>query len=114
MNVPVIVNAKAVGSLGDFAAMPQEASNPIARTRSADIAGTEGASVGVWECEPGMFRRQIKGKEFCHFTQGHCFFIPDGQPAIEIHAGDSVYLPANCNGVWDVREALKKTYIIID
>lgn len=116
MKKPVILDAVAIPALSEFQDMPQEFGKPIARTRSGEVSGmeSEGAMVGIWECSPGIFRRQVTKREFCHFSSGHCFFIPVGQSPIEIRAGDTVYFPADCDGVWDVRETLRKTYMIVD
>ncbi len=70
--------------------------------------------MGIWECTPGIWRRQVVKREFSYILAGHCIFTPDGQPPIELRAGDSVYFPANCHGVWDVREDLRKSYLIIN
>jgi len=74
----------------------------------------EGVSVGIWECTKGVWRRQVLKREFSHFLEGHGFFTPDGQSTIEFRAGDTVYFPANCAGTWDIRERVRKTYLILD
>lgn len=73
-----------------------------------------GVSVGVWESTPGLFTRNVKSKEFSHIISGWCIFIPiDGEP-LELHAGDAVMFPENCQGIWDIRETLRKTYVIFE
>lgn len=116
MKKPIVVNEKTSQPLPDFAAMPEVPGQSLARTRlgSAPIPLGEGAIAGIWECTPGVFRRQIAKREFSHFITGHCFFTADGGEPIEIRAGDSAYFPANCDGVWDVRETIRKTYVIVD
>jgi uncharacterized protein len=113
---PVVVNENTIAPLPAPAAMPQVAGSPVAMTRlgPAAIPAGENAIAGIWECTPGVFRRQIAKREFSHFIAGHCFFTPDGGDPIEIRAGDAAYFPANCNGVWDVREAVRKSYVIVD
>lgn len=89
---------------------------PLARTRVAfdQHLPSEGVGLGIWECTPGKWRRQVTKREFSHILDGHCTFTPDGQPPIELRAGDSVYFPANCNGVWDIHQTVRKSYLIVD
>jgi prolyl oligopeptidase PreP (S9A serine peptidase family) len=37
---------------------------------------------------------------------------PDGGEPVELRAGDAVLFPENCEGVWDIRETLRKTYVL--
>jgi hypothetical protein len=46
---------------------------------------------GVWECSPGIWRRQILQAELCHFVSGYAFFTPEGGDKFEIKAGDAVF-----------------------
>lgn len=116
MKKPIVVNEKNAHPFSAHEAVPEVPGQPIATTRlgAAPIPPGEGAIAGIWECTPGVFRRQIEKREFCHFIAGHCFFTPDGGDAVEIRAGDSAYFPANCEGVWDVRESITKSYVIVD
>lgn len=70
------------------------------------------ASVGVWESTPGVFRRHLKNREFSHIISGACTFTPDGGEPVELRAGDAVLFPENCEGVWDIRETLRKSYVL--
>ena len=69
--------------------------------------------IGVWECTPGRWRRQIVAQEFCHFIQGRCTFTPDNGETLHIEAGDALMLPANSTGIWDIQETVRKTYVLI-
>ena len=71
-----------------------------------------GAKIGIWESSPGQFRRAVKEREFSHIIQGSCIFTPDEGLSIELKAGDAVLFPANSQGVWDIKEDLRKTYCI--
>lgn len=75
-------------------------------------AETVGASIGVWESSPGTFRRHLKNREFSHIVSGWCTFTPDGGEPVELRAGDAVLFPENCEGVWDIRETLRKSYVL--
>src|SRR5437016_7010611 len=66
---------------------------------------------GVWECSPGLWRRQVLQAELCHFVSGHAFFTPEEGDKLEIKAGDAVFFPPNSRGVWDVRETVRKSYV---
>ncbi|MDH5818685.1 cupin domain-containing protein [Acinetobacter pseudolwoffii] len=70
------------------------------------------ASIGVWESSPGKFKRHVANREFSHIVKGCCTFTPEGGEAIELCAGDAVLFPANCEGVWDIKEDFRKTYCI--
>lgn len=70
------------------------------------------ASIGVWESSPGIFRRHLQNREFCHIISGCCTFTPDGEEPIVLNAGDAVLFPAHCEGVWDIHETLRKTYVL--
>lgn len=70
------------------------------------------ASIGVWESSPGMFRRHLKNREFSHIISGWCIFTPDGCEPVELRAGDAVLFPENCEGVWEIKETLRKTYVL--
>ena len=71
-----------------------------------------GASIGIWESTPGKFSRHVANREFCHIISGWCIFTPEGEEPVELRAGDGVIFPANCAGVWDVKETLRKTYVL--
>lgn len=86
---------------------------PVAELRCLESVTLPDKQVeaGVWECSPGVWRRQVMQAELCHFVAGHAFFTPDEGSQIEISAGDAVFFPPNSRGVWDVRETLRKTYV---
>ncbi len=77
-----------------------------------DIPGID--SMGIWECSPGRWQRTIMREEFAHFVRGSATFTPTGGDPIEIRAGDTIWFPANSCGVWDIREDVRKVYVVID
>lgn len=87
---------------------------PVAQAATAQDQSNEavGASMGVWESSPGVFRRHLKNREFSHIVSGWCIFTPDGGEPVELRAGDAVLFPENCEGVWDIRETFRKTYVL--
>ncbi|MDH0288186.1 cupin domain-containing protein [Pseudomonas sp. GD04087] len=86
---------------------------PVSSTATHAEEGEGGLLTGVWECTPGRWRRQVLSREFSHFVSGHCLFIPDDGEPIELRAGDAVLFPANCQGTWDIRETVRKSFVII-
>jgi len=38
----------------------------------------------------------------------------EGRPAVELAAGDTLVMPSGWRGTWDVREPLRKLYVIVD
>ena len=71
-------------------------------------------SMGIWECSPGRWQRTIMQEEFAHFLTGSATFIPTNGNPIQIKAGDSIWFPANSCGVWDIKEDVRKVYVVID
>ena len=88
-------------------------SEPIAHLKcfEAVVLKDKQVEAGVWECSPGIWRRQILQAELCHFVSGHAFFTPEGGDKFEIKAGDAVFFPPSSAGVWDVRETIRKSYV---
>ncbi|MDP4571798.1 cupin domain-containing protein [Pseudomonas sp. LPH60] len=86
---------------------------PVAVTSVTAVERNDGVETGIWECTPGRWRRQIVAQEFCHFIQGRCTFTPDHGEPLHIEAGDALMLPANSTGIWDIRETVRKTYVLI-
>jgi uncharacterized cupin superfamily protein len=109
-----VINDAAHSVMGELTPAKLPVGDVVAHSRlGQDITIEESAtSVGVWECSPGVFRRHIMSREFSHIVTGWCIFTPDGGEAVELRAGDAVFFPANCEGVWDIREQLRKTYVI--
>jgi uncharacterized cupin superfamily protein len=87
----------------------------IAHIRSSEQTSGDGGRdrVGVWECTPGSWRRQVMEREFAHFLSGRARFIPDNGAPFDINAGDAVWFPADTTGTWEISETLRKSYVII-
>ena len=98
--------------LEDWGPVGEPVGQPVPALRGQ--GAHEGPDVGVWECSPGKFRRQIKSAEFCHFIAGHCIFHADSGEHLDIRTGDAVFFPANTLGTWEILETARKTYIILD
>ena len=70
--------------------------------------------MGIWECSPGRWQRTIMQEEFAHFLSGSATFHPDKGEPVEIKAGDTVWFPRNTSGVWEIKEDVRKVYVVID
>lgn len=115
--ITIIKNAAAQpsGKLEDWGPVVQPIGDVISKLRGVTATDAEAGEpdVGIWECSPGKWHRQIKTAEFCHFLAGRCTFTATDGQKIEIAAGDALYFPANSLGVWDVHETVRKVYILI-
>jgi uncharacterized cupin superfamily protein len=113
---PVLMRDPAHMTLPDAGPVSLPLGEPVARLKCLEtFADTEKqVEAGVWECSPGIWRRQITQAELCFFVAGHAIFTPDGEQPIEIYAGDAVYFPQNSLGIWDVRQTVRKTYVVFN
>lgn len=93
----------------------QPVGEPVAMTRTAEHMPLEGynAVTGFWECSPGQFRRQVAGAEYSYIVSGEGTFTPDNGETIQFKPGDALFFEANSHGTWDIREAVRKTYLIL-
>lgn len=85
----------------------------IMRSKVALRSSSDATSVGVWECSPGRWRRQVSEAEFSTFLSGRCTFTPDGGATIALEGGDSIYFHPNTNGEWNIIETVRKAYLIL-
>jgi uncharacterized cupin superfamily protein len=97
--------------LTDWGPAKEPVGSLIARIRSTEHGKRD--RVGVWECTPGRWRRQVMEREFAHFLSGRARFIPDQGEAFDINAGDAVWFPADTTGTWEIIETLRKSYVIV-
>ena len=69
---------------------------------------------GVWECEPN--RHVIEAAPYDEFV---CLLlgrvdVEEDQGAVEtFKAGDSFMMPRGCKCTWDVKEAVRKPYVVL-
>lgn len=104
------------GGSGEPVPVPVPLGEPVSQVLSRSIASSSNprTRVGVWECTPGRWRRQVMQAEFCHFLAGECTFTPDQGEPIEVRAGDVLYFPPQSTGVWDILSASRKIFIVFD
>ncbi len=87
---------------------------PVSQVRSAGTSGVGASQHGVWQCTPGVWRRQVMQAEFCHFLSGEAIFRPDDGEPVHIKGGDTVYFPARSGGIWEILSECEKVYIVFD
>lgn len=69
---------------------------------------------GVWECEPN--RHLIEAApydEFVYLLEGHIDVIDDQGGVETFKAGDSFLMPRGCKCTWDVKQAVRKLYVVL-
>lgn len=110
---PVLIPDAVRAVLSDVGPVSVPLGYPVARLKCLEAVSLPEKQVeaGVWECTPGVWRRQVTQAELCHFVAGRCTFTPDAGQPIEIRAGDAVFFPPNSRGVWNVKETVRKTYL---
>ena len=110
---PTLIPNAAHSKLRDIGPVAVPIGEPVAHLKCFEAFEDKERQVeaGVWECSPGVWRRQVLLAELCHFVSGHAFFTPENGEKFEIKAGDAVFFPPNSRGVWDVRETIRKTYV---
>ena len=75
------------------------------------IENDDGSEVGIWECTPGKFTREIMQAELTTFLTGRAIFHPENGDPIEIEAGDVLFFPENTKGTWEIIETVRKAYL---
>lgn len=114
MSIQVIKQTHGIDTLIDAGAPARPLSTPPSLTRDlgVSIAGTHGHDLGVWECTPGRFERVNEYAEVMHMLSGQGTFTPTTGEPISFKAGDTVFFPSNTFGVWDIKETVRKVYVI--
>lgn len=87
------------------------------RLTAERYAAEDGAlSIGDWACEPGAWRiRFHPGRhEFFHVLEGRIRITDEAGTAREFGPGDACVIPAGFAGVFEVLEAVKKRYVMLD
>ena len=110
---PVLIHDAIKMELADVGPVGVPLGQPVAQLKCSEAVSLpdKQVEVGIWECSPGVWRRQVKQAELCHFVAGHCIFTPEGGEPLEIKAGDAVFFPPNSRGVWEVKETIRKTSV---
>ena len=74
-----------------------------------------GVDVGVWECTPGGWAIVDRpNTETMMLLAGEITITPADGEAVDLGEGDVFVLPKGWSGRWDVRETVRKFYIIAE
>jgi uncharacterized cupin superfamily protein len=88
---------------------------PIAEKRGLWFpAHGRGIAMGMWECSPGRWRREVMLAEYAYFISGRGCFVPDGGVPFDIRPGDAIFFPMNTTGTWEITETIRKSFVMFD
>ncbi len=91
-----------------------QSGDPQERGRSLYADQTGQLDAGVWECEPN--RHVIEAApydEFVYLLEGR-IDVSDANGNVEtFKAGDSFMMPRGCKCTWDVKEPVRKLYVVL-
>ena len=91
-----------------------QSGEPKERGRSFYADQTGQLDAGVWECEPN--RHVIDAApydEFVYLLKGRIDVIDDEGGIETYKAGDSFMMPRGCKCTWDVKEPVRKLYVVL-
>ena len=91
-----------------------QSGDPRERGLSLYADQTGQLDAGVWECEPN--RHVIEAApydEFVYLIQGRIDIIAEDGSAETFQAGDSFMMPRGCKCTWDVKEPVRKLYVVL-
>lgn len=90
---------------------------PPRRLTAERYSADNGAiSMGDWACEPGAWRICFHGRrhEFFHVLEGRIRITDGAGNTREYGPGDACIIPAGFEGTFEVIEAVKKRYVMLD
>ena len=91
-----------------------------AKDRAVEMFNTEltepsRVRVGVWEAQP--YKEKLidyQCNEFMHVIAGSCTIIEEDGRKETFSMGESFFMPAGFNGIWEQEETMKKFYMIVE
>ncbi|WP_336331422.1 cupin domain-containing protein [Pseudomonas putida] len=112
---PIVKRLAADVAFSAWTPVAQPQGDLVSQTRLAldEVVENPRFSLGVWECTPGIWRRQVLQAEYSYFISGKGRFTPDDGETITFQAGDGVYFAPNTTGVWMIEETVTKHYFIV-
>ena len=91
-----------------------QSGDPQERGRSFYADQTGQLDAGVWECEPNRHVYEAAPyDEFVYLLEGRIDVIDDDGAVETFKAGDSFILPRGCKCTWDVKEPVRKLYVVL-
>jgi uncharacterized cupin superfamily protein len=67
---------------------------------------------GLWLVKPAKFRWLFFGNETFHVLEGRAVITIDDGTSVEVKPGDIISFPMNTPSTWEVKETLKKMFVI--
>lgn len=117
MGIQVIAQSATAPQLQDWGAVAVPLSTPACALRGLEVrmGGRPGSDMGLWECAPGRFQRQVASGEVMHILAGAGCFVPEAADAapVEFRAGDTLFFPPDTRGAWEIRETVRKLYVMV-
>ena len=81
---------------------------------SLEVWGDGVTDTGVWECDPGEFTAdRSAATEVCHIISGSGTVVGEDGTSADIGPGTLLVLPRGWRGTWFVKEAIRKTYVMV-
>ena len=69
---------------------------------------------GVWESDPGAWRVRYTEEEHCRIVSGRSRLKAADGTVTEVGPGDEFVIARGFEGVWEVLERTRKTYVIYE
>lgn len=86
---------------------------PLPKQTDSGFLDQDNTFAGTWECEPGTLQLDLEVTEFCHILKGHWILTSDSGIVTEVKAGDSFVFPKGWKGTAEVKETIRKVYMMI-
>ena len=86
---------------------------PLPKQTDSGFLNQDNTFAGTWECEPGTLQLDLEVTEFCHILKGHWMLTSDSGIVTEVKAGDSFVFPKGWKGTAEVKETIRKVYMMI-
>lgn len=113
MAIEILKGSAQRSDLVDSGTVARPLGATVCRTSVRALDGVASHQMGVWECTPGSYERQIVNAELMHVLGGRSTFTPVGGEPLRIEAGDTVFFPAHTEGRWDIHELMRKVYVVL-
>jgi len=69
---------------------------------------------GVWESDPGAWRVRYTEEEHCRIVSGRSRLTAADGTVTEVGPGDEFVIASGFEGIWEVRQRTRKTYVIYE
>ena len=112
IKLSVLKNPAGITELKDLGVHPA-AIDSAPRMGIRELVTAQGGKVaaGLWECSEGTYRMEKDCDEMCYILEGHWIITGDDGQAVEVRAGDAVFLPLGFKGESKILEKVKKVYM---